>query len=101
MLCRLELALRRVLLRARRLMTQLAADCALLEELRVMDYSLLLGIHARSGGWTSSPHATDRASASPGSLPDLMQGTSTQTWGELMWTLQHNLGVCGSCPHLP
>ena len=58
---------------ARRLMTQLAADCALLEELRVMDYSLLLGIHARSSGWTSSPHATDRASASPGSLPDLLQ----------------------------
>ncbi len=41
-------------------MTQLAADCALLEELRVMDYSLLLGIHSRSTGWLSSPHATDR-----------------------------------------
>ena len=41
-------------------MTQLAADCALLEDLRVMDYSLLLGIHARSTGWMSSPHATDR-----------------------------------------
>ena len=77
---------------ARRLMTQLAADCSLLEELRVMDYSLLLGIHARSSGWTSSPHATDRVSASPGSLPDLMQGISTQIWDELMWTLQHNLG---------
>ena len=46
----------------RRLMTQLAADCALLEELRVMDYSLLLGIHFRSTGWLSSPHATDRVS---------------------------------------
>ena len=45
-------------------MTQLAADCALLEELRVMDYSLLLGIHARSTGWMSSPHATDRVHAS-------------------------------------
>lgn len=44
----------------RRLMTQLAADCALLEELRVMDYSLLLGVHSRSTGWMSSPHATDR-----------------------------------------
>ena len=45
-----------------RLMGQLAADCALLEELRVMDYSLLLGVHVRSGGWTSSPPVTDRVS---------------------------------------
>ena len=45
-------------------MTQLAADCALLEELRVMDYSLLLGIHSRSTGWLSSPHATDKVHAS-------------------------------------
>ena len=29
-----------------------------------MDYSLLLGIHARSTGWMSSPHATDRVRAS-------------------------------------
>ena len=28
-------------------MTQLKLDCELLEELRVMDYSLLLGIHYR------------------------------------------------------
>ena len=41
-------------------MAQLAADCALLEELRVMDYSLLLGVHCRTGGWTSSPPVTDR-----------------------------------------
>ena len=58
-----------ILLPARRLMTQLAADCALLEELRVMDYSLLLGIHSRSSGWTSSPHATDRVCVSVSSLP--------------------------------
>ena len=45
-------------------MTQLTADCALLEELRVMDYSLLLGIHSRSTGWLSSPHATDKVPAS-------------------------------------
>lgn len=45
-------------------MTQLKADCALLEELRVMDYSLLLGIHSRSTGWLSSPHATDKVHAS-------------------------------------
>ncbi len=44
----------------RRLMDQLAADCALLEELRVMDYSLLLGVHYRSTGWASSPPATDK-----------------------------------------
>ncbi|EIE18182.1 PIP5K-domain-containing protein [Coccomyxa subellipsoidea C-169] len=43
-----------------RLMDQLAADCALLEELRVMDYSLLLGVHYRSTGWASSPPATDK-----------------------------------------
>ena len=48
-----------------RLMTQLAADCALLEELRVMDYSLLLGIHSRSTGWLSSPHATDKVHHPP------------------------------------
>lgn len=44
----------------RRLMDQLAADCSLLEELRVMDYSLLLGVHYRSTGWASSPPATDK-----------------------------------------
>ncbi|KAK9917488.1 hypothetical protein WJX75_004962 [Coccomyxa subellipsoidea] len=43
-----------------RLMDQLAADCSLLEELRVMDYSLLLGVHYRSTGWASSPPATDK-----------------------------------------
>ncbi len=43
-----------------RLMDQLAADCALLEELRVMDYSLLLGVHYRSTGWMSSPPVTDK-----------------------------------------
>ena len=41
-------------------MDQLAADCALLEELRVMDYSLLLGVHYRSTGWMSSPPVTDK-----------------------------------------
>ena len=52
-------------------MGQLAADCALLEELRVMDYSLLLGVHFRNTGWTSSPPATDRArpSVNPLSSP--------------------------------
>jgi hypothetical protein len=49
----------------RRLMDQLAADCALLEELRVMDYSLLLGVHYRSTGWTSSPPVTDKVDAPP------------------------------------
>ncbi|KAK9815279.1 hypothetical protein WJX72_000998 [[Myrmecia] bisecta] len=43
-----------------RLMWQLQQDCALLEDLKVMDYSLLLGVHHRSGGYTSSPPATDR-----------------------------------------
>ncbi len=43
-------------------MDQLAADCALLEELRVMDYSLLLGVHYRSTGWMSSPPVTDKVS---------------------------------------
>ena len=78
--CRLAPRLRSVL-PACRLMTQLAADCALLEELRVMDYSLLLGIHARSSGWTSSPHATDRVSASLGSLPELVHGIGTLQCG--------------------
>ena len=42
-------------------MAQLAADCTLLEELRVMDYSLLLGVHIRSaGGYASSPLPTDK-----------------------------------------
>ena len=46
---------------ARRLFAQLAADCALLEELRVMDYSLLLGVHSRSAeGYTSTELVTDR-----------------------------------------
>ena len=43
-------------------MKQLAADCALMEELRVMDYSLLLGVHYRSPGYASSPQVTDKAS---------------------------------------
>ncbi len=43
-------------------MRQLAADCALMEELRVMDYSLLLGVHYRSPGYASSPEVTDKAS---------------------------------------
>ncbi|KAL3135393.1 hypothetical protein ABBQ32_007577 [Trebouxia sp. C0010 RCD-2024] len=43
-----------------RLMKQLAADCSLMEELRVMDYSLLLGVHYRSPGYASSPHVTDK-----------------------------------------
>ena len=97
MCCHLWLTLRGVLLR-RRLMTQLAADCALLEELRVMDYSLLLGIHSRSSGWTSSPHATDRVSACVGSLPHIVQGINPESglgmscsgpcgriWGRLMF----------------
>jgi Phosphatidylinositol-4-phosphate 5-Kinase len=44
----------------RRFERQLRADCALLEALRVMDYSLLLGIHSRSGGGlASTPQHTD------------------------------------------
>lgn len=42
-------------------MLQLHADCALLEELKVMDYSLLLGVHVRSNreGYSSAV-PTDR-----------------------------------------
>ena len=36
--------------------------CKLMEELRVMDYSLLLGVHYLSPGYTSSPQVTDKAS---------------------------------------
>ncbi len=43
-----------------RLLRQLQADCALLTELRVMDYSLLLGVHYRSPGYQTSPQVTDR-----------------------------------------
>ena len=43
-----------------RLLRQLQADCALLTELRVMDYSLLLGVHYRSPGYQTSPQITDR-----------------------------------------
>lgn len=50
-------------------MAQLAADCALLEELRVMDYSLLLGVHSRSAeGYTSAELITDRVRR-PGPTP--------------------------------
>ncbi len=45
-------------------MKQLAADCALMEELRVMDYSLLLGVHYRSPGYASSPQVTDKVNPS-------------------------------------
>ena len=41
-------------------MKQLAADCSLMQELRVMDYSLLLGVHYRSPGYSSSPQVTDK-----------------------------------------
>ena len=44
-----------------RLAWQLQKDCQLLEELRVMDYSLLLGLHFRSPDYGSTPHA-DRVS---------------------------------------
>lgn len=56
-------------------MDQLAADCALLEELRVMDYSLLLGVHYRSTGWASSPPATDKVLTLPTPLlrPDMLR----------------------------
>ena len=43
----------------RRLTEQLAADCALLEALRVMDYSLLLGVHY-CRGLQPTPLTTDR-----------------------------------------
>ena len=45
-----------------RLAGQLREDCRLLEELRVMDYSLLLGIHFRSPDYGSTPQATDKVS---------------------------------------
>ena len=45
-----------------RLAGQLKEDCRLLEELRVMDYSLLLGIHFRSPDYGSTPQATDKVS---------------------------------------
>ena len=51
-----------------RMMRQLEVDCALLEELRVMDYSLLLGIHFKSPANASSPHhAADKVT--PFTLP--------------------------------
>lgn len=40
--------------RGGRFTEQLEADCALLESLRVMDYSLLLGVHSRSGGFLAA-----------------------------------------------
>lgn len=42
-----------------KLMRQLAADCRLLEEMRVMDYSLLLGVHYRTpdGSFGRSPES--------------------------------------------
>lgn len=50
----------------RRFERQLRADCALLEALRVMDYSLLLGIHSRSGGGlASTPQHTDAVRPQP------------------------------------
>ena len=46
-----------------RLLDQMAADCSFLEDSRVMDYSLLLGVHYRSYGDTSaSPINTDKVS---------------------------------------
>lgn len=35
-----------------------------MEELRVMDYSLLLGVHYRSPGYASSPQVTDKVHCS-------------------------------------
>ena len=43
----------------RRLVWQLREDCKLLEQLKVMDYSLLLGVSFCSPGYASSP-ITDR-----------------------------------------
>ncbi|KAL4451482.1 hypothetical protein ABPG75_007144 [Micractinium tetrahymenae] len=37
-----------------KLLGQLAADCTFLEDIRVMDYSLLMGVHCRSRGDTSA-----------------------------------------------
>lgn len=51
-----------------RLTEQLAADCQLLEALRVMDYSLLLGVHYR-GGPHATPVNTDRVCSPAAPLP--------------------------------
>ena len=46
----------------RSLLAQLAADCSFLEDIHVMDYSLLMGVHCKSFGETSaSPLNTDKA----------------------------------------
>lgn len=70
-----------------RLMKQLAADCALMEELRVMDYSLLLGVHYRSPGYASSPQVTDKvhpATCARRSCTALQQGMQSFALLELI-----------------
>ena len=52
-----------------RLAFQLQKDCQLLEELRVMDYSLLLGLHFRNPDYGSTPHATDKVGWTSDHLP--------------------------------
>ena len=48
----------------RRVSSQLSADCGFLEDIRVMDYSLLMGVHCRYYGETSgSPLNTDKVRA--------------------------------------
>jgi hypothetical protein len=40
-------------------MQQIKADCALLEQCKVMDYSLLMGVHYRSGPLATSRRSMD------------------------------------------
>lgn len=52
----------------RRLLWQLGEDCRLLEQLKVMDYSLLLGVSFCNPGYGSSP-VTDRVPPPCHALP--------------------------------
>ena len=76
-----------------RLTEQLAADCALLEALRVMDYSLLLGVHYRAGP-QATPVNTDLVRA-------LSLNPGTGARAHKVATSLHHAMHCGRLGGLP
>ena len=87
------------------LMGQLGRDCALLESLRVMDYSLLLGVHYLSWGadeWIAPQIKVGRSKPGPAHATHAQQACcGLDRWWDLAammltWKLWNN-GVTAGC----
>ena len=79
--------------RPRSLLAQLAADCSFLEDIHVMDYSLLMGVHCKSFGETSaSPLNTDKVRRVRG--VQRLPGPAVALWHE--WVSKKSRGYVWS-----